>query len=104
MNQYIEPIADGFRIAGTRVSLDSIVYAFRDGLSAESIAENFPTLSLEQVYGAIAFYLANRETVDATIEAGKAEFETIRENGRAARPELFRRLDAARQNKNQVIL
>jgi uncharacterized protein (DUF433 family) len=97
MNQYIDPIADGFRIAGTRVSLDSIVYAFRDGLSAESIAENFPTLSLEQVYGAIAFYLANREAVDATLEAGKAEFETIRQNGRDSRPELFRRLDALRR-------
>jgi hypothetical protein len=37
------------------VSLDSIVYAFLSGQSAGSIAQSFPVLRLEQVYGAIAF-------------------------------------------------
>jgi uncharacterized protein (DUF433 family) len=35
-------------VAGTRVSLDSIVYAFLDGQSAEAIAQAFPVLTLEQ--------------------------------------------------------
>ncbi|MBM3760202.1 MAG: DUF433 domain-containing protein [Acidobacteria bacterium] len=42
-------------MAGTRVSLDSVVLLFREGLSAESIVESYPSLSLEQVFGALAF-------------------------------------------------
>ena len=54
---YVRKVGATFRVAGTRISLDSIVYAFREGQSAESIAENYPTLMLEQVYGALALYL-----------------------------------------------
>jgi uncharacterized protein (DUF433 family) len=62
--QYVEQRDKGYWIEGTRISLDSIVYSFLNGESPESIAQNFPLLSLEQVYGAIAFYLANREMID----------------------------------------
>jgi len=54
---YIEQRDDVYVVAGTRVSLDSIVYAFLSGQSAEAIAQAFPVLSLEQVYGAITYYL-----------------------------------------------
>lgn len=50
------------------MSLDSIVYAFIAGQPAESIAQSFPVLTLEQVYGAIAFYLGHREEVDRYLE------------------------------------
>ena len=46
------------------VSLDSIDYAFVSGESAESIAQAFPVVTLEQVYGAITFYLAHRDEID----------------------------------------
>jgi uncharacterized protein (DUF433 family) len=50
--QYIERRDEGYWLAGTRISLDSIVFAFLDGLSPETIAaECFPSLTLEQVYG-----------------------------------------------------
>jgi uncharacterized protein (DUF433 family) len=45
-------------VRGTRVFLDSIVHSFRDGDSPETIQQNFSSLTLEQVYGAIAFFLA----------------------------------------------
>jgi len=76
---YIEQQERGYWVVGTRISLDSIVYSFLDGESPESIAQNFPLLSLEQVYGAIAFYLANREFVDAYLEAGEAEFQQLQQ-------------------------
>jgi len=58
---YVETHDGGHWISGTRVSLDSVVLAFLQGLSPESIAaECFPTLTLEQVYGAITYYLAHR--------------------------------------------
>ena len=53
-SEYIEQRDGGYWISGTRVSLDSIVYRFLEGLSAESIRTDcFPVLTLEQVYGAI---------------------------------------------------
>lgn len=75
--QYIEQRDKGYWIEGTRISLDSVVYSFLNGESPESIARDFPLLSLEQVYGAIAFYLANRELVDAYLKTGEAEFQQL---------------------------
>ena len=49
---YVEYQNNAYRIEGTRISLDSIVYAFRGGLSPESARQSFPLLSIEQVYGA----------------------------------------------------
>jgi uncharacterized protein (DUF433 family) len=57
-NEYVEQRNGGFYVAGTRVSLDSIVYSFNAGDSPETIRQNFSSLSLEQVYGAITFYCA----------------------------------------------
>ncbi|WP_276747416.1 DUF433 domain-containing protein [Chlorogloeopsis fritschii] len=37
----------------TRISLDLVVYAFLNGEYPESIPQNFPLLSLKQVYGAM---------------------------------------------------
>ncbi len=52
---YVEKRDEGYWLVGTRVSLDSVVFSFLEGLSPETIAaECFPVLSLEQVYGAIS--------------------------------------------------
>ena len=63
--EYIEPRDGGYYVAGTRISLESIVHAFRRGESPEAICQNFELLHLEEVYGAIAYYLANQADVDA---------------------------------------
>lgn len=55
--EYIEEREGGLYVAGSRVSLASIVFAFQQGGSPETIRQNFPTLNLAQVYGAIAYYL-----------------------------------------------
>ncbi|HEY3414949.1 MAG TPA: DUF433 domain-containing protein [Armatimonadota bacterium] len=52
------------RVAQTRVTLDSILWSFRSGASAEGIAEKYPSLDLGDVYAVIAYYLWNRERVD----------------------------------------
>ena len=56
---YVEQRAGSYVLAGTRVSLDSIVHAFLSGSTAETTAQAFPVLNLEQVCGAITFYLAH---------------------------------------------
>ena len=76
--QYVEQREDVYWASGTRVSLDSIVYAFLEGHTAESIAQSFPVLTLEQVYGAITFYLANRSDIDTYLRREEAEFEALR--------------------------
>jgi len=54
---YVEVCEGAYYVANSRISLASIVYAFRDGASPETIRENFRSLSLAQVYGGIAFYI-----------------------------------------------
>lgn len=81
MDEFVEQRNGGYYVSGTRVSLDSIVYAYRCGESAESIRQNFPSLSLVQVYGAITFYLSNQQSVDAyLVEAEKKWDEFARDH------------------------
>ena len=97
---YIEKRETGYYVIGSRVSLDSIVYAFLDGNSAEGIVESYPTLTLEQVHGSLAFYLANRKEIDAYLAEGERETEKMREISRAENPLLYRRLEQARRDLN----
>ena len=100
---YVEERDGGYWVVGSRVSLDSLVYAFRRGASPETIRSSFPVLTLEQVYGAIAFYLAHEQEVDSYLEESEREAEAqgaeINARARAAKPELFERLERARQER-----
>ena len=95
-NEYVEQRNGGFYVAGTRVSLDSIVYSFKTGDSPETIRQNFSSLTLEQVYGAIAFYLAHKQKVDANISEGEEELNRSVPPLSESRPELHARLERAR--------
>jgi uncharacterized protein (DUF433 family) len=95
---YIEQRDGVSMIGGSRVSLDSIVYAFLSGQSAEAIAQAFPILSLEQVYGAITYYLAHRDDVDRYLQGRQQDFEAKRQAARDADPMFYRKLaDAKKQ-------
>jgi uncharacterized protein (DUF433 family) len=97
-SQYVEQRDDGYWITGTRISLDSIVYAFQRGASPESIVRSFPLLTLEQVYGAITYYLAQAQEIDAYLRQGEVEFDALRQAARdelrMMKPELYARLEA----------
>ena len=101
-NSYVEQRDQGYWVAGTRISLDSIVYAFLNGQTAESIAQAFPALALEQVYGATAFYLANRSEIDVYLIEAKADFEALRQSSRNADPTFYQKLAAA-QRQDQTL-
>jgi uncharacterized protein (DUF433 family) len=75
---YVEERDGGYYVAGTRVSLDSIVQCFNEGLSPEAILEEFDTLTLAQVFGAITFYLENQPAIDAYRVRQKQRFESVR--------------------------
>ena len=61
---YVQEDTHGaLRVGVSDVSLDSVVIAYQQGHSAESIQQLYPLVSLEEVHGAIAFYLANQTEV-----------------------------------------
>lgn len=94
---YVEERNGGLYVAGTRVSLDSVVIHFQEGESPEKIIESFPTLKLSQVYGAIAYYLENEDTIKQYLAEVEREFQRSVPPLSRTNPELFARLQAARQ-------
>jgi uncharacterized protein (DUF433 family) len=93
---YVEQRDGGYWVQDTRVSLDSVVYRFLEGLSPENIADCFPGLTLEQVYGAITYYLGHRTEIDTYLKAADEEYEAFRQRVRAEYPRLSRKLDDLR--------
>ncbi len=84
---YVESVESDYRIVGTRVSLESVIIPFLDGLSPEVIAsECFPSLSLEQVYGAITFYIAHRSELEANMKHAQKEYDSLRRSINNADP------------------
>jgi uncharacterized protein (DUF433 family) len=96
-SEYIEQRDGGYYVAGTRISLDSVVYAFNRGESPERILEQFPLLEkLSRIFGAIAFYLDNKDEVDRYLEDAKREFEAHGIPMEQANPALWERIQRAR--------
>ena len=101
---YVERIGDLYRIAGTRVSLDSVMYCFWNGESPESIVQSFPTLMLEKVFGAIAYYLDHQEQIDDYIKQGESEYESRREAARALDPIFYQKMAERRRTDEDECL
>ncbi len=98
-SSYVEFHDGGYWVAGARVSLDSVVYQWREGLSAETIQkECFPALTLAQVFGALAYYLENQSEIDEYLKQAEKEEKVIREHIRATYPEAARRIDELSQH------
>jgi uncharacterized protein (DUF433 family) len=95
--EYVEQHDGGYWITGTRVSLDSIVYAFLRGAAPESVAQSFPILKLEEIYGAITYYLSHRAEVDSYLRQHDGEFESLRAQARQANPSLYKSLEEAKK-------
>ena len=96
---YIEKRESGYYVIGSRITIDSIVSCFLNGDSPETIRTCFPALSLEQVYGALAFYLANRPMIDAYLAQADLDYEKMRLEARAKDPALYERLRAIVEGK-----
>src|SRR5205807_9276447 len=92
-NDYVNIDGDSYRITGTGVSLDSVVCDYLSGLSPESIADNFDTLTLEQVYGAITFYLSHQNEVEQHLMQNRTKFNALRKKARKSHPLLYRKLE-----------
>jgi uncharacterized protein (DUF433 family) len=69
LEDYFDFLApDDIRIKGTRIGLETVLYEYiHREQTPEAIQQRFPTLTLEQVYATILYYLHNREKMDAYI-------------------------------------
>jgi len=93
---YVEYRDGIYRVVDTRVTLDSLVYAYWEGHSPETIAQAF-WLAPEQVYGAITFYLAHRQEVDESLHTGEAQQEALRKQLRRRFRSLHQKLAVAKR-------
>jgi uncharacterized protein (DUF433 family) len=75
----LETDADGVvRVGKTRVTLDTVVAAFNEGATAEEIVQQYPSLSLADVYQVIGYYLRRTAEVEAYLRQRRAEAESVR--------------------------
>jgi hypothetical protein len=100
-SEYIEERNLGYYVAGTRISLDSVVYSFNRGNSPEAIQEEYPLLKLPQIYGAIAFYLDKQEAVQRYLDDKERDIDASSIPMSEANPELWARLRRARQSMSE---
>jgi uncharacterized protein (DUF433 family) len=98
MEEYVEQREGGYYIARTRIPLDSIIHPFKNGASPESILRSFPLIgSLENVYGAITFYLANKEAVEAYLSVQERLSQELAAKQSPLPESLSKKLSRARE-------
>ena len=89
------------RITGSRVTLDSIVGQFKRGATAEEIQQDFPSLSLREIYGAISYYLEHTDRVEDYLHAQAQSAVQVRQQIESERDtrELRERLRSRRSRQ-----
>src|ERR1700684_3112776 len=95
---FVEHRENGFYLVGSRVPIDRIVREYRDGEQPEAIRSHYPTLSLEQVNGAIVFYLGHKEEVEKVMAERKRVEEEFRKT-HSAPAQLKAKIERARQQQ-----
>src|SRR5437868_14679864 len=71
------------RVAKTRVTLDTVIAAFKEGETPEEIAQQYPSLNLADVYAVIAYYLRQQAEVEEYLEGRRQHAESIRRQNEA---------------------
>jgi uncharacterized protein (DUF433 family) len=71
------------RVSKTRVTLDTLVTAFLEGLTAEEIAAQYPVVPLGDVYSVIGYYLHQKKRVDAYLRRREKFAEEVRRQNEA---------------------
>lgn len=66
---------DDIRLKGTRVGIETVLDDYLNGASPEEIAARYHTLTLEQVYASITYYLGHQAEIDAYLARWLAHAE-----------------------------
>ncbi|SPF40394.1 conserved hypothetical protein [Candidatus Sulfopaludibacter sp. SbA4] len=98
-NQFVEIRNQGYYLAGSRISLDSVAYALKRGETVEEILADFPVIENRQrLEGAIAFIKAHPVEVDAYLAEKAERWEELRKQNPPP-PELLERIRRYRESK-----
>lgn len=76
------------RVGTSRVLLEMVIHAFQDGASPETIASNYSTLTLSDVYSTIAYYLKNKDSVEEYLNKREELAESVKQRIQSVRPDL----------------
>lgn len=94
---YVRAMPDsGWRVGTSRVSLDSVIHCYWEGLSPEAIVDEFPSLTAEQVYGAIAWYLGHQSEVDRHLDQQAVRWQQLRDTSESRLGPLLNRVRSQR--------
>ena len=101
LEKYFEQLApDDIRLKGTRVGIESVLYEFIHREQApEAIAERFPTLTLEQIYATILYYLHNKSSIEAYMTEWLAFGQRMRAEQTQNPPPVVVRLRQLKQQR-----
>lgn len=98
------------RIAGTRVSLDSVIHAFDEGATPEEIVQQYSTLNLADIYSVLSYYLQHRAEVEEYLKQRGAQRQELQKEIEAQfsphglRERLLSRKQEAGASSSQVLL
>lgn len=76
------------RVGNSRVLLETVVRAFQDGASPESIVNRYSTLSLSDVYNTIGYYLRHQDAVEAYLRQREQLAEAVQQRLSDIQPDL----------------
>ena len=76
------------RVGNSRVLLETVIRAFQDGASPESIVHRYSTLSLSDVYSTIGYYLRHQNAVEAYLSQREQMAESVRQRLLSIQPDL----------------
>jgi uncharacterized protein (DUF433 family) len=76
------------RVGNSRVLLETVIRAFQDGASPESIVQRYDTLSLSDVYNTIGYYLRHPDTVETYLNHREQLAESVQQRLSGIQPDL----------------
>jgi uncharacterized protein (DUF433 family) len=105
LEDYFDFLApDDIRIKGSRIGIESVLYEYiHREQSPEAIATLFPTLTLEQVYATILYYLHNRGKIEAYIADWLEYGRRMREEQDRNPPPVVVRLRALKAEREKAL-
>jgi uncharacterized protein (DUF433 family) len=105
MESYFDFLSpDDIRIKGTRLGIETVLDDYLGGAGPEEIAARYRTLTLEQVYATITYYLHKREEIDKYLERWRAYTEAAWQEQQSNPPEFVRELRERIQHKREMVV
>jgi uncharacterized protein (DUF433 family) len=100
-NAYVERRDNRYYVRNSRIPVGVLAYLWQNGVTAESIPDHYATLDLPTIFGALAFYLEHRASIDQEEAEDAADFQAARAAHRLAHPALYAKLDRILMSHNQ---